>query len=462
MKSFLVLLLAGLAADRLPAAVPAESIARFSNDDRLAGSMESLTPELLVWRSPLLEKPAPFFLKNVVDLTLPAQPPDAEADHVAVLTLTNGDTVRGRLASVTDGSVSLDTWFAGRMHFNRLMVSGLRIEGKSPHLYRGPTGLEGWTQSGDTPAWSFGRAALVSSGAGGIAKDGLLPDECAVAFDVAWKGDAIALKVILFSDEVDSDSPGSGYEFSFQRGSVYLRNGKTQAFLGSTHSQALMESDRVKVEIRASRKSGKASLLINGRVIEVWSDPDAAKGKAGSCLHFVSQNVLPTRISNITVSPWNGVVEDVPNPRVGLMRQFGFQDQNEESAPAPKAEEKPKEGRMELANGDSLEGEVTSIQDGLISVKTPLGDVQIPVSRLRTVALRKVDLERSIRRNGDIRASLPDGSSLVFRLDGVGQDTLTGSSQNFGEATFRMAAFNRIEFNIYDVALEDKRAAEDW
>jgi hypothetical protein len=261
---------------------------------------------------------------------------------------------------------------------------------------------------------------------------------------------------------VDSDSPGSGYEFSFQRGSVYLRNGKTQAFLGSTHSQALMESDRVKVEIRASRKSGKACLLINGRVIEVWSDPDAAKGKAGACLHFVSQNTLPMRISNITVSPWNGVVEEVPDPRAGLIRQFGFQDQDEEPAPAPKDQEKPKEGRMELANGDSLEGEVTAIQEGQISVKTPLGDVQIPVARLRTVALKKVEPERCIRRNGDIRASLPDGSSLVFRLDGVGQDTLTGSSQNFGTATFKTAAFSRIEFNIYDVALEDKRAAEDW
>ena len=48
---------------------------------------------------------------------------------------------------------------------------------------------------------------------------------------------------------------------------------------------------------------------------------------------------------------------------------------------------------MELANGDSLEGEVTSIQDGVITMKTPLGEVKLPVARLRTVALKKVDLE---------------------------------------------------------------------
>ena len=117
---------------------------------------------------------------------------------------------------------------------------------------------------------------------------------------------------------------------------------------------------------------------------------------------------------------------------------------------------------MELANGDSLEGEVTSIKEGVIAIKTPLGEVKLPVDRIRTVALKKIDLERCILRNGDIRAWFPDGSSIVFRLDAVGEDSLTGSSQNFGTATFKLAAFSRLEFNIHDPELEDIRAAEEW
>lgn len=462
MKAVFPILIAGLAATGISAAAAAESIARFSNDDRVAGTMESLSSEFLVWKSPSLEKPVPFFLKNVVDLSLPGSGiPDITADHEATLTLTNGDTVSGQLASVTDEIVSLDTWFAGRMNFNRVMVSGVKIEGKAAFLYRGPTGLDGWTQAGDPPAWSHGRSAFLSSGAGGIARDGVLPEECAVRFEVAWKGDAIALKVILFSDAPASDSPGSGYELSFQRGSVYLRNGKTQGFLGSAHSQALMEADKVRVEIRASRKSGKVCLFINDRIIEVWSDPDLDKGRFGSCLHFVSQNTQPMRISGIGVIPWDGFVEQMPEPRVGMIRQFGFPGQEEDLQPAP--QEPPVTGnRMELANGDSLEGEVTSIQNGEITVTTPLGEVRIPVGRLRTVALKQVDLERSIRRNGDIRGWFSDGSSIVFRLDGVADGKITGSSQNFGTATFRMDAFSRIEFNIYDVELEDKRVKDDW
>lgn len=438
-----------------------DSVARFSNNDRLVGSLEALSSELLVWKSPVFAEPAPFFLRNVIDLSLPGTVPEAPSDHEATVTLTNGDIVRGRLASVTDEAVSIDTWFAGRLSFNRPMVSNVRIEGRSSLLYRGPDGLDGWTQSGDKPAWTYGRSAFRSAAAGGIARDQSLPDECAVTFEVAWKADSIALKVILFSNEPSSDTPTSGYELSFQRGSVYLRNGRTQSFLGSTHSQALMEYDKVRIEVRASRKSGKVCLFINDNVIEVWSDPDVAKGRFGSCLHFVSQNTLPMRISNIGIAPWNGIVEQMPEPRIGMMQQFGLQEDEEEVQPEM-PEPKPSKLRMELANGDSLEGEVTSIEEGMISVTTPLGLIRIPASRLRTLALKKVDLERCIRRNGDIRAGFPDGSSIVFKLEQVADGKLIGSSQNFGTAHFAISGLNRIEFNIYDPELEDKRMSDDW
>jgi hypothetical protein len=81
---------------------------------------------------------------------------------------------------------------------------------------------------------------------------------------------------------------------------------------------------------------------------------------------------------------------------------------------------------------------------------------------MRSVALKPVDLERSKLENGDVRGTFPDGTSMVFRLDGTGEGTLTGYSQNFGTATFKLAAFNRIEFNIYDPDLEDIRKASGW
>ena len=453
-------ILTGLAFVGINGVVAAESVARFSNKDRLAGTLESLSSEFLVWKSPSLGKPVPFFLKNVVDLSLNGTTPQINADHEATLTLTNGDTVRGQLIAISDDTITLDTWYAGRLNINRLMVSSVKIEAMSTFLYRGPQGLDGWTQSADPPAWSYANSGFVSGEAGSIAKDGILPDECAVTFDVAWKSDSIQLKVILFSDDATTDSPVSGFELSFQRGNIYFRSCKNPGYSGTANSQVLLENDKARIEIRASRKSGKVCLFVNDRIIEVWTDPDFAKSKSGSCLHFVSVKTLPMRISRIGVGQWDGLIEQLPEPRLGMIRRFGLQVQGDILQADP--QETPKDDRMELANGDRLEGEVTSIQDGMIAVKTPLGDIKVPVGRFRTVALKKVDLERCIRRNGDIRAWFPDGSSIVFRLDGVAGDTLTGSSQNFGTAAFKIAAFNRIEFNIYDMELEDKRTAVEW
>ena len=88
--------------------------------------------------------------------------------------------------------------------------------------------------------------------------------------------------------------------------------------------------------------------------------------------------------------------------------------------------------------------------------------MKLPVERLRTLALKSISPERAIRRNGDIRVFFTDGSQLVFRLDAVEQGRLVGSSQNFGRALFGMDSIERIEFNIYDPALEPMRSAEIW
>ena len=143
-----------LAADRQPASV------RFANDDTLSGQLMAISPEFITWQSPVLEEAASFQLDQVLELALPAPQPPRQVAHEALLTLTNGDTIRGQLASVSDHEVLLDTWFAGRLAFKRVMVSDLRIEKSAVFSYRGPTGMDGWRQSADPPAWTYERAAF--------------------------------------------------------------------------------------------------------------------------------------------------------------------------------------------------------------------------------------------------------------------------------------------------------------
>jgi len=465
--ALLVLVTSGLST-----AQGATASVRFSNDDRLTGSMESLTADLLVWKSPLLDKPAPFFVKQVMEVNLPGSLPEIAVDHEALASLTNGDVVRGQLSSVTDEVISLDTSYAGRMNLNRLNVKSLKIQAHSAALYRGPSGMEGWKTTGSKPAWTYGGGAFRSDAQGGIGKEDVLPEECSISFDTAWKGDSFGFKVLIFSKDITRDASrsesSSGYEFAFQRGGFFVRNGKTSIPLGNGQAQEFLENEKVRLEIRASQKTGKLCLVINDRVAEVWTDPDFKKGVFGGGLQFISLGNMPIRISGIVVSAWDGVVEQMPDPQPGGgmlgfrggMR-FGVGGMHMPGNKPP-VKEKTKDGRMELANGDSIEGEPTSIKDGFVQIKSPLGEIKLPVARLRDINLKKDALETSIRRKGDVRAWFPDGTSLVFRLDSVGDGTLTGSSQNFGTAKFNLNAITRIEFNIYDPALEDKRSSNDW
>lgn len=439
------------------AADEVKSNLRFSNGDRLSGSMDSLTTDRLLWNSPILEKPVPFFLDHVIDLTLNASQPDIASSHEASVTLTNGDLIRGQLVSVNGDIVELDTWFAGRMRFNRLMITDIKIAERPHFIYRGPTGLDAWKQSGDKPTWTYQNSGFHSIVAGSIARDLDLPDECSIAFDAAWKG-SLQFTLVFFSDDLSSDRPGTGYYMNFQPRSIFLRNLKTQKQLGNTqNAQALQENEKGRIEVRASLKTGKICVFVDGRIIEVFTDPDVTRIGMGRGVHFINQNTLPLQISRIEVGSWDGEIEQLPDPQ--RFRQLGM-EQQDDPEPAPK--EKPKSGRMELRNGDTLPGEVLSIIDGTVTLKTPFREVKLPIERLRSVALKSADLERCKREGGDVRGWLPDGSSLVFRLDGTGEGTLTGYSQNFGTAVFKLAAFSRLEFNIYDPDREDILKANGW
>lgn len=443
------------------AADEVKSTVRFANNDQLTGSVESLTTERLIWKSSILEKPTAFFLKSVLELTLTAEQPEISAGHEATITLTNGDLVRGQLASVADDVVELDTWFAGRMKFNRLMIADIKISEQPNFIYRGPTSLDGWTQSSDPPTWLYLNGGFRSTANGSISRNVALPDECSIAFDAAWRGN-FSIRMSIFSDNLESDRPTTGYDITFQSRSIYLRSSKTQKFLGHTpNAVALQENEKARIEIRASLKSGKIGVFIDGRLIDVWTDPDVATTEVGRGIHFITQNASPVQISRIEIGHWDGEIDQVPDPQMqGGFRQFGMPDLDEEIQPTPKKE--PGAGRMELRNGDSINGEVLSIDNGVITVKTSFREVKLPVESLRSVALKPVDLERCKRENGDVRGWFPDGSSIVFRLDQVGDGTLTGYSQNFGTTKFKTNAFNRIEFNIYDPALESIRNASGW
>jgi hypothetical protein len=466
MSPRLPILLLGLAAALASAADQTEI--RCTDGSRIRGSLLGIGPDRLLFGADFLATPVPLRLDKVLDLSLPVHRGESKGDHVATVTLSNGDVLRGELAGVSPTEVTLDTWYAGTLKFRRAMVDTLEIQDRPEILYSGPNGLDGWTQpSPDT--WTFEQGSLRATAPGSIARSIELPAKTRFAFDLAWRSSP-RFRFLFFTDDIKTDHPDNSYELICQGRYVQLHkrwsdgNRSGNMTLGDfANVSELMSKEKCRIEILADRKAGTVRMLVNGRIVKDWSDPDPTAGKHGGGIHFNLQEATPLRISRIEVSTWDGVLEGS-----APVQDEGFME--EDDTPQPEPDHQPDPTRIRLRNNDQIAGEMLGIEAGKVKLKTPFGEVSLPVSRLRTFSLHKPDDRKNWelyqipkRYNGDIRAWFADGSSVTFRLTGVEDGKLKGVSQPFGEAAFDQKAFSRIEFNLYDPALEATRqAAEGW
>lgn len=448
-----------LLASLLISIAPADEVKsnlRFSNNDRLSGELESISSTSLVWKCPIFRQPAPFFLKDVVDLTLIPQPTETTATHEATVTLTNGDVLCGQLISVADGTIELDTAFAGKLKLNRPMIATIKIREREALIYHGPTGIEDWQQSGDRPSWTYQHPSLRSTVKGSIGRDVKLPDECRISFDISWQ-DSLSFDFVFFSKDPAASKPTTGYSMKFRQRAISLINCKTLSSLGkaanSPNAAPLQENEKAHIEIKASRKSGKFGVFVDGLLVNTWTDPDVVKRGSSPAIHLINPGSSQPQISKIEVAAWDVEATPLGDPQAEVDRD---NDDDEGIQPAT-APEELKPGRMDLRNGDSVEGEITGITGSAVTIKTPFREIKLPIEALRSVVLKPTDPERCKREGGDVRGWFPDGSSVVFRLDAAKDQVLTGFSQNFGTAPFKISSFSRIEFNIYDPKLETIR-----
>lgn len=436
---------------------------RFFNQDILPGSVTAIEKDLIRWSSPELEAAAPFFMNQVLEINQTPAAPTIDAKCEAIVSLTNGDSLRGQLAGVSDSEIELDTWYAGRVTLRRPMVEGVRIIDRPKMIFQGPEGLDGWKRLDDEKAWSFEFNRFKSSGRGQIARDVKMPEVSRTAFDLVWRSQP-HFRVFFCSDNANTKDPSNFYELTVLRRSVSLRkhwnhNGDAgnNSIGQSFNVPEFSENEKARVELCIDRKKGVFNLIIDGRSVAVWNDPEFKKGAMGGGLHFQAEDSSPLTLSRIEITEWDGTVEHQPTPE---NLDAAEEEENQEKETSKK--EEPTPGRMTLRNGDTLFGEVLGIEKGIMRVKTSFQELKLPVSRLKTIALKPVEREEAILKNGDVRAWFPDGSRVVFRLDAASPDALQGFSQNFGNASFKPSAFSRVEFNLYDPKFQTLRGEKTW
>jgi hypothetical protein len=465
---------APIAANDVPEA-PADALL-LRNGDRLFGKLLAIDSQATIrWQHPDAAQPIEFKPETVSQIDFPAQHlPAAPSDTACKIHLGEGGLLQGSLVSCDAESVVLDTWYAGRLTIARNAIQSLSVSSASTTSFDGITTMEGWTQgsaaaafAGEAGQWTYRNGGFYASKAASIARDLALPDVAEIEFDLAWKG-ALNLAIALYTDSLQpillsnkENGPDFGGFYSLRIQSVFMQlmritkhDPLNQASLGDLVVPSLSQSNRIHMDLRASKPQHSIALFIDGALIKQWIDPAGFAGE-GKGVRFV-QNPPggAVRISNLRVSHWDGIFEDTRPADVDPSRDTAW-----------------------LSDGSVLTGAIESIANGKLTVQTAKEKVEVPLARLREVMfaqhtgkapangpvsfravpgtgpalnyqwqLAQPGGKSAPENSGNTRASFAQGGIVTFQLDSWSPEGVLAHSSAFGKARFNPAAFVRFQF----------------
>jgi len=316
--------------------------------------------------------------------------------------LVNGDVVPCELKSLDAQTLQVSTSFAGDLKVPRSMISTMDLGiHEEKVIYDGPAGLEGWTND----KWKSVESRFSCNGSGRMSRSFDLPDQYALRFTLAWRGNPNFQAT--FGDVPDSDSPSmSRYAFQFNNGGIELRRlggsraSTTLIQLSKDRSPDSFPNSRMNVEIRVDRTQSVLVLLIDGVVEGRRADP-IKEPPAGGGLTFSANAGGDTEVNltNLRVLTWDA---------------DGDRHRTEERGDTGS-------DTLILAEGDRYSGDLESIRTGtdgkaLLSFKSPVLEqpMNIPARKVSTVFFKNPEKEDAAK-NAPFILRLQGGGS--FQVD---------------------------------------------
>lgn len=430
------------------AAQPSGDRILFRNGDFLYGQLLAIDARDAVrWRQPDATKPIDFVPGNVAQIDFPNPPATAETPRSSLMCrviLANGDTLEGELVSCDRESISLQTAFGGRLNIARASLQTLVFFSQSEAIFNGITGLDGWTQGsaaaaflGESGKWTYRNGAFYAAKPASIARDVHLPDIADIQFDVAWKN-SLNLAVALYTDSLQPillTAKDQGPNF----GGFYSLRFFNSAFIDlwpirkSDHLQRQIEhsqvfypslttKERVHVDLRVSKPAHKIALYLDDIPVKEWDDPEGFVGE-GTGLRFVQNSGTGIKLSNLRVTPWDGVFSE--------------------------ATPETPDSKLDIVwpqHGQKLSGTIQSAGGGRMTIRTSRGPEDILFSEIKAVDFARVPNSPASVLTGPVRATFANGGSVTFVLESWRPNEMIVRSADFGKARLNPAAFTRLQF----------------
>jgi len=343
-----------------------------------------------------------------------------------VVTLTNDDRVAGALVEITPDAVIVETSLAGTLRVRRPMVRFIALREEemtllAGHFDRGA--IAPWEpvrgvwkiQDGRLFCMTYGQHSTLA---------GTLEQKKPVTFvaDVeGMPGTNLQCEMVLFASDKQNyygqDSVFvrfTSHDFAVQ---YCMRGGANHV-----HNDRMPKRPLRKGVLRMAYDpaAGEVQLWVDAIRLGEWAIPRPPR--SGDFVLFSTQQ--PLTVKSLEVLP--GIV------------------------PPPEGEEE-KESETDyvvFANEDRVSVDSLTLRDGVLTAKTPFGEIRAPASSVRTIALGTRGREMPRRRAGDVRVEAGlTRLTLVFHE--MNADHLAGTADALGEVKLSRDQVRAIRFNIY-------------
>ena len=427
---------------------PARDSILFKNGDLLFGNLQSIDGDAGIrWHRPDALEPFLFDRAHVtqIDFAHAKRTEAPPSTNMCYIVLHNGDQLGGELLGYDGQNISVNTWFAGRLELPKASVALIVPLGvPKPTIFAGPTGKDGWTigkvTAGalvDSGEWIYSNGAFYAMKSASIARDLKLPESMSLQFDLEWRG-FFHVAVALYSSYLHpinlankETEPQFGGFYSlqlnpFSANLLPVKQSEPLRYLGQASLQQLSQTNAAHIDIRVNKSKKLIALIVNGTLIKQWVDEDFAG--TGTGVRFVHQGQGAVKLSNIKLTEWDGTFDEpatiTPNKSQDLAR---------------------------LKNGDRVIGSVKTIRDGKLNIEANGTALDVPINRVKQIELTTPRSTESKPTPTTVRAYFASGTgSLTFNLEKWTADEVTVTSENFGSAKLKPAAFSRLVFDLSD------------
>jgi len=340
--------------------------------------------------------------------------------------MTNGDRVLGELRALTEEDLIMESEGAGIVKLPRKIVTSISMNQGTTALLRSQFSsgsMLPWKSTGG--GWALSDGELVCSYTGGRASvHAKLEQKEAVTFVARVQGNrnyGLSCMLILFAENATSSYGGTSIYGSISRSEFYItsysNNSGSRTLANRSLNRSVQEGT---VRFAYDPVASEAKLWLDAA--ELGSATVPAKLTNGQYVMLVANG--PCRVSDLRVL--RGVVPPSETEKAG-----------EQEADV-----------LDLNNRDRMSASSVTLTDGMFTVKTAFGELQIETANVSRIIFRTKEREEPRRQKGDVRVSAA-GSMLTLQLHELTAEHLIGKSECYGDVKIERGKLAGIAFNIY-------------